>query len=290
MSEKAIIRTGNAGLVLGDLEAMWRWATAVASSGLAPKGLETAEKVLVATQMGAELGLAPMASLQNIAVVNGRPSVWGDAVPGICRATGEMVESEEWYEQAGKRIDRNPTTFTDDTAAVYRVVRKGEKPRTVAFSVKDAKTAGLWGKAGPWTQYPARMLLNRARTFCLRDAFPDALRGLHTAEEMRDVPAEKDVTPKPARFLEPEPIALVSDEPEPAVEPAPAPPETPQARLEAMATEAGADWAKVEPVLIEANHIYADQCKGFSDVPDDVCEKVLARKLAFTRAMKGGAK
>jgi hypothetical protein len=57
------------------------------------------------------------------------------------------------------------------------------------FSVADAKRAGLWGKSGPWTQYPRRMLQLRARGFALRDAFPDVLKGLVTAEEAQDYPA-----------------------------------------------------------------------------------------------------
>ena len=56
----------------------------------------------------------------------------------------------------------------------------------------DAKRAGLWGKSGPWTQYPDRMLLFRARGFALRDAFGDYLRGLRTVEEQGDI---IDVTP-----------------------------------------------------------------------------------------------
>jgi hypothetical protein len=61
-------------------------------------------------------------------------------------------------------------------------------PTVVRFSMADAKRAGLAGKAGPWTQYPGRMLTLRARGFALRNAFADALRGLITAEEAQDYP------------------------------------------------------------------------------------------------------
>ena len=56
------------------------------------------------------------------------------------------------------------------------------------FSEQDAKVAGLWGKSGPWKQYPKRMLQMRARGFNLRDNFADILGGLITAEEARDMP------------------------------------------------------------------------------------------------------
>lgn len=74
--------------------------------------------------------------------------------------------------------------------AVCVAVRQGASAVTARFSVADAKKAGLWGKQGPWQQYPARMLQLRARGFALRDAFPDVLRGIISAEEARDMPTE----------------------------------------------------------------------------------------------------
>ena len=59
-------------------------------------------------------------------------------------------------------------------------------PTTRTFSQEDAKRANLWGKAGPWTAYPKRMLQMRARSFALRDSFPDALKGVGISEEVRD--------------------------------------------------------------------------------------------------------
>jgi hypothetical protein len=79
------------------------------------------------------------------------------------------------------------------TAACAAKRRGYESATVVKFSVADAKRAGLWGKSGPWTQYPKRMLQLRARGFALRDAFPDVLKGLVTAEEAQDYP-----TPQPA--------------------------------------------------------------------------------------------
>jgi hypothetical protein len=78
------------------------------------------------------------------------------------------------------------------------VKRKGEPDVHSSFSVSDAKRAGLWGKQGPWSQYPKRMLQLRARAFALRDAFPDALRGLASAEE------EQDTITVTAEVIEPE--------------------------------------------------------------------------------------
>ena len=66
----------------------------------------------------------------------------------------------------------------------------------LALVPKMQKKAGLWGKAGPWSQYPKRMLQMRARSFALRDKFADALSGLLMAEEVQDYSTTVDVTPK----------------------------------------------------------------------------------------------
>ena len=186
------------GLQITNMDELWRFATAVSKSGLAPKGIEHPEAIFVALEMGLEVGLPPMAALQNIAVINGRPSIWGDAQLAVVRGTGDLEEFSEWYEAKGAKLPRNPAVFTDDTTGVCRVKRRGYEAVEVGFSVAEAKIANLWGKAGPWTQYPARMLKFRARSFALRDTFGDALKGLRATEEVQDDPQELNVTPLPA--------------------------------------------------------------------------------------------
>jgi hypothetical protein len=68
---KAPINFGNQGVQLASIEDAFRFANAVAISGFAPRGMERPEAILVAIQLGAELGLTPMAALQNIALING---------------------------------------------------------------------------------------------------------------------------------------------------------------------------------------------------------------------------
>ncbi len=157
-------------------------AKMLASSDMVPKDYKgKPDNVIAAVQMGAELGLAPMQALQNIAVINGRPSVWGDALLALVQAHPDFEWIQERLEGEG-----------DARTAVCEIKRRGNpKPTLARFSVSDAKRANLWGKQGPWTQYPDRMLKMRARGFACRDAFADALRGLHSAEEVRDMPTER---------------------------------------------------------------------------------------------------
>ena len=186
------------GIILSNMDEIWRFAETVIASGMAPKGINNPAAATITIQMGMELGLPPMASLQNIAAINGRPSIWGDAMLGVVRSTGELEEFTEWFENAGTKLARTPSDFPDSVMAVCRVKRRGYDPIESSFSVADAKRAKLWGKQGPWTEYTARMLKFRARSFALRDEFGDALRGLYSAEEQRDLPPEpmRDVTPR----------------------------------------------------------------------------------------------
>jgi len=183
---KPLINYGAQGVKLASLEDAFRFANAIVASGFAPRGMEKPEAVLVAIQLGAELGLTPMAALQNTAVINGRPAIYGDAALALVRASG-LLESfnEEEVGEAGK------DSFGIRVTATRRDGSKGSE----TFTIGDAKAAKLWGKAGPWTDYPRRMLKFRARGFVLRDVFGDVLKGLRTAEEVRDYPEERNITP-----------------------------------------------------------------------------------------------
>lgn len=175
---KAPIMMGDRGLRLASFEDGWRFAQMVVASGFAPKGLEKPESVLIAIQLGLEVGMSPMMALQNIAVINGRPGIFGDAALAMVHASGLLEDYSQTIEGSG-----------DTRCAVVTAKRRGSStPFVSRFGVQQAKTAGLWGKSGPWSQYPDRMLVFRARGFALRDGFPDVLKGMRTVEELQDTP------------------------------------------------------------------------------------------------------
>ena len=181
------------GLSLHTFDDMLRFANLVAKTDFSPKDFRgKPEACLLAIQHGAEIGLSPMQSLQNIACINGRPAIWGDAALALVLGSPTCEYVREKVEGQG-----------DNEVAICETKRRGQPvPATARFSVADAKRAGLWGKSGPWTQYPARMLQLRARGFALRDAFPDVLKGLVTREEAMDCPV---VDAEPATVVKSEP-------------------------------------------------------------------------------------
>lgn len=160
----------------------------LSKSTMVPKAYQNKpEDVLVAVQWGYELGLAPLQALQNIATINGKPSVYGDAAMALVQNSPVCEDVKEYFEGEG----------TSNPIAVCVAKRKNRTEVISKYSVEDAKRAGLWNKQGPWTQYPKRMLQMRARGFALRDAFPDVLKGLITVEEAQDYPEDTPVAQAP---------------------------------------------------------------------------------------------
>ena len=164
-------------------------AETFSKSAMVPKAYQgNAANCLVAMAYGDSLGMAPLQAMQSVAVVNGVPALYGDGMLALVQASAVFEAIEESIE---------------DGAAVCTVKRRGMKPVQRIFTTDDAKRAGLWGKPGPWQQYPSRMLQMRARSWALRDAFADVLRGIQSVEEVRDIPEVIDVTPTPPALPEP---------------------------------------------------------------------------------------
>lgn len=172
MSAVATLKSGGhiAGIIPQNVEEVFRLAKCIEASGLAPKDMNSAEKITVALMTGMELGLPPMFAIQKIAVINGRPSIWGDAVPALLWARGFKIR--EW---------------TDADVAHCEVTRPDGSLIVRTFSLAEAKKAGLANKPGPWTMYPQRMLQMRARGYACRDGAADVLGGLYLKEEAEDI-------------------------------------------------------------------------------------------------------
>lgn len=193
IAQRAPVRMGVAPTTV---EEGWRLAQFIAASDLVPKGYKgQPADVLVAIQYGMEVGLPPMAALHSIYVTNGRPSLWGDGFLAVIMASAVYKDHDEFYLVDGQRRDflLGPDLLKDTTTAVTTFWRRdSERPRTATFDIAKAKKAGLWSKAGPWQDYPDRMLKYRARGFAGHDAFPDVLRGIRSAEEVADLPPEPE--------------------------------------------------------------------------------------------------
>ena len=176
-------------------------AAAIVRAGMAPKHYEgSVEKASVAIMAGLEVGLAPLAALQGIYVINNTPTLYGDALLALVRGSGllEDISEEQIEDEAGV-----------PTLARCRVKRRGQASwAEQEITQVQAKKAGWWGKSGPWTATPKRMMQMRARGWVLRDTFADVLKGIKPAEEMEDM---LDVTAHGEAITSPPPPPQRSD-------------------------------------------------------------------------------
>jgi hypothetical protein len=201
-----LLQMGSRGIQLGTFEDAWRFATAVVKTQFVPKGW-IAEDVVIAIQYGMEVGLSPMQSLQSIAMINGKPSLYGDAPLALVKQHPQYRGIREWRE--GKPYEDNYTAYCE-------LKREGDETVLQYFSVAMAKKGQLWGKAGPWQTSPDRMLQFRARGFGIRDQWADVIKGLITEDEARDI--DPDVylnaapTPGPLTAREVKRYALATPE------------------------------------------------------------------------------
>lgn len=276
-------------------EEAWRMSKGIVEGGFNPPSLKSAESVMQAIIYGLEVGMKPFMALKNIAVINGRPAVYGDAIPGLVYASGLCEFIELKYEGEG-----------DNLTAICTTKRKGAPgPVSDRFSVADAKKAGVWGKSGPWSAYPRRMLGVRARSFVLRDTYPDILGGINVVEEIQDADYI-DVTPTPPSPDEdgPEPTSEAPADPAPTiartrrakktapvvVEAAPAPPEEPDPDAPEEQPE---PTPEPEPEIEDANYDEArtpeEVMAAFSEALQVATDKVSIGEVwdTFDRQIRG---
>jgi hypothetical protein len=176
-------------LIPRSLKEALQLADLIHRSKLAPKGFDTPESCLVGILYGMEVGLSPIAALQRMAIIDGRPTIWGDAALALVQASGLLLSIREEIQEDPKQ------SITNNLTAICTVTRHGRAEQiTNTFSIEDAKRAGLWQKPGPWSDYPKRMLAMRARAFALRDAFPDVLAGLYLREEIEPATIAQQTT------------------------------------------------------------------------------------------------
>lgn len=217
-------------------------AKILADSSFVPKDFRgKTGDVFCAIQFGREVGLAPMQALQGIAVINGRPSVWGDAALALVEASGKLESIIEVLEGDGAAMVARCTA--------KRRGRGGLIERT--FSMADATAAHLATKDGPWKSYPKRMLQMRARAFVLRDGFSDVLKGLAIREEAQDI--EIEATTVSTGIATPRALPESEKKAEPEPEPRPEP-ESPARPSDTPSTDAMPDAdGHARTLLVEAD-------------------------------------
>lgn len=163
----------------------------LASSGLVPKEYQgNLANCVVALNMAVRIGADPLMVMQNLVIVHGRPTWSSQFLIATFNACGRF--SAIRYEFKG-------TEGQDDWSCRAYAIEKsnGERIEGSWISIALAKTEGWYGKNGSkWKTMPQQMLMYRAASWLVRAYAPELAMGLHTAEEVVDAEASRDVTPQ----------------------------------------------------------------------------------------------
>lgn len=144
-------------------EAMW-----LVQSGFLPAHIRTPQQAFAIIQMGKELGLQPMAALNQIYVIQGKPTASTQLMLALAQRSGELEDFD---------------VEADDNQATCYVKRRGVRAHTEVFTFEDAKKLGLASR-DQWQKQRANMLKHRAIAANLRITFADVIMGLYTPDEM----------------------------------------------------------------------------------------------------------
>lgn len=166
--------TSAALIQIRNLEDLIKFSEFLAKSNLVPKQyVGKPHDIAVCILHGHEIGLSHMGSLQSIAVINGNPGMYGDAPLALVRASGLLEWIKEEWDESSKKAVCKIKRINDP------MIYEG------SFSMKDAERIGLASRDS-YKNYGRRMCQFRARSFPLRDAFGDVLKGMRQAEEFEE--------------------------------------------------------------------------------------------------------
>ncbi|KAA6459605.1 hypothetical protein DYQ86_15920 [Acidobacteria bacterium AB60] len=227
-----------------DWQGLLSLAKMVSQTPFAPKDFQgKPEACAIAMMYGKQLGVPALTALQGIGVINGRPNAFGDLFWAV-------ILSHPEFEDVVEKSDLN--------SATVKLTRRGRTPKEATFTKAQAEKAGLWGKQGPWTQYPDVMLLWRARTFAARALFADALKGITSSYEAEDS----------GPIIEGQPVTT---QPTQATTPADATAPPPQKITQDEAREFGKAWKASGYQMADAKTNLKEICgvEASLDIPKD---------------------
>lgn len=182
-------RTDDWALVIAPISSL---AEQVSNTEFVPAALRgKPAAVAAAILFGRELDMPPMQALQQVHVIDGRPSLSAEHKRAMILEKGHLLSVTGDGGQAtatGRRL-------------LYRYPQTGEpvygEPSTVTWTLAMATAAGLTGKKN-WQKHPRQMLKARATAELANDLFADITHGLATLEELQDDDAVPSSAPAPA--------------------------------------------------------------------------------------------
>ncbi|MEG1992786.1 MAG: hypothetical protein RR056_05315 [Acetivibrio sp.] len=155
-------------------------AKALASSTVVPKEYQgNFANGIVAIEMAQRIGTSPLMVMQNLNVIQGRPSWSAQFLIAMANGSGKYdfeLQFEETKDQNGKPFSCQCWTE-----------RRGRRVDGIVIDMDMAKAEGWSSKNGSkWLTMPQVMLRYRAASFFVRMNCPELALGLYTKEEVLD--------------------------------------------------------------------------------------------------------
>lgn len=170
---------------------MKEWAEFLAKSTIVPIAYQNRpENCLIAVDMASRMGLSPMVVMQNLFVIQGKPSWSGQAIASMLRASKQFQNVTLVY--VGEPNTDKWGAYVTATRPDGKVIKGGTV--TIAIAKKEGWTSKNGSK---WLTIPELMLAYRAYTWFGRVYAPELLMGLQSSDEIYDTAIE---TVKPTKL------------------------------------------------------------------------------------------
>ena len=180
----------------------WNYAMAMASAGeLVPKGMRTngqpdAGKIFFTFETGSMLGIHPVAAIQGVNVIDGKPTLSPELMTAVIRRAGHKIRVTVTGQMADLSLTATAQLIrSDDPDFTFESVWTiGKAQQAGLLTVVDGRVVAKVGRnqeAGVWEKYTAAMLKARALGEVCREGGTDALMGISYMPEELGAPVNE---------------------------------------------------------------------------------------------------
>lgn len=140
-----------------------------------PSNFTNSAQVMAVIQYGRELGYLPMTALQNISLINGKPTLSANLVGALLKKAGY-----KYY----------VTEYSDEKVKICFIEPGSDKEQCFEYTMEEAKKAENASKAN-YKKYSKEMLYARCLSRGGRIVAPEVLAGVYASEEFNEEPTGK---------------------------------------------------------------------------------------------------
>lgn len=166
----------------------WRNAVSFSRAGeMVPKHFQgNPDACMVAIQMAFRLGIDPLMALQKTYVVSGKPGLESSLVIALLNRSKALHGRLKWrFDGEGDKM----------RCTAYAIDAETGEQLELSIDWKTVVAEGWYGKPGSkWKTMPEQMFRYRTAAWFARAYFPEVLMGLHTVDELRDMPIDLSET------------------------------------------------------------------------------------------------